>query len=325
MEILKGIKVVELGMYLPLPYTGAFLKKMGAKVIKIEQPKKGDPLLAIDSKIYGALNSEKEVVYLDLKDIKDINRIKKKLLTADIVLNGFRRGFLDKIGLGFGEISNKNKKIIYINLYGYSKNISLKDKAGHDLNFLALSGMFDHLKGWCKPLPIQVADMAGALWAIIGSLVMLKKREKEGKGGELELSLFSSLISFLPFFYFSKEDSDISKGLLYGESPFYNLYECSDGKLMAVGSLEEKFAKRLLEILKIEYNGNIFSEDNRIIIYDKLKRAFKSKKQDYFIKLFESEDICITPVFSKKEFFQFFKDALLRRDDLKEKVFFPIK
>ncbi len=325
MEILKGIKVVELGMYLPLPYTGAFLKKMGAKVIKIEQPKKGDPLLAIDSKIYRALNSEKEVIYLDLKDIKDINRIKKKLLTADIVLNGFRRGFLDKIGLGFGEISNKNKKIIYINLYGYSKNISLKDKAGHDLNFLALSGMFDHLKGWCKPLPIQVADMAGALWAIIGSLVMLKKREKEGKGGELELSLFSSLISFLPFFYFSKEDSAISKGLLYGESPFYNLYECSDGKLMAVGSLEEKFAKRLLEILKIEYNGNIFSEDNRIIIYDKLKKAFKSKKQDYFIKLFESEDICITPVFSKKEFFQFFKDGLLRRDDLKEKVFFPIK
>lgn len=325
MKILNDIKVVELAMYLPLPYAGAFLAQMGAVVTKIEQPKKGDPLKSIDASVYKMLNDNKKVIYLDLKSSKDLEELKKIILSADIVLNGFRRGFLEKIGLGFSEISKKNKKIIYINLFGYPKEISLRDKAGHDLNFLGLSGIFDLLKDFSKPLPTQIADMSGALWAIIGSFIMLEKRKKCRKGGELDLSLFSSLISFLPFFYFSDYNSQINKGLLYGENPFYNVYECKDGKLIAVGSLEEKFAKKLLEILKIRYDDNLISDKNRLVLQKKLKKIFRNNDQSYFVKLFEKEDICVTPVFSKEEFFDFLERNLKKDKNLNDFIVFPIK
>ncbi|MCX7991049.1 MAG: CoA transferase [Proteobacteria bacterium] len=325
MKILEDIKVVELAMYLPLPYAGAFIAKMGADVKKIEQPEKGDPLKGLDPSAYKALNGDKNIVYLDLKDKKDIKELKKIMFSSDIVLNGFRRGFLENLGLGFDDISKKNRKIIYINLYGYPEEISLKDKAGHDLNFLGLSGIFDHLKNFNKPLPVQIADMAGALWAIIGILLMLSRREKENRGGELDLSLFTSLISFMPFFYFSKKDGKIDRGLLYGLNPFYNVYECKDGKLMAVGSLEEKFARKLLEILKIKYNDNIFSDRNRDALYKKLKRVFRSKDQDFFIKLFEKEDICVTPVLSKEDFIKFLEKNLKKGTVIEDFLSFPIK
>lgn len=323
MKTFENLKIVEIAMYLPLPYAGSFFAEMGAKVIKIEQPEKGDPLKAIDSSVYKMLNERKDIVFLDLKKTKDLIDLKKIVMQADIVLNGFRRGFLEERGLGFCEVSKRNKKVIYVNLYGYPKEISLQNKAGHDLNFIGLSGIYDLLKEFKKPLPFQIADMAGALWAIIGSLIMLNKRERTKRGGELDLSLFTSILSFLPFFYFSDDTGSINKGLLYGENPFYNIYECKDGKLIAVGSLEEKFAKKLLEILKIKDEDNIFSA--KTDIKEKLKRVFKSKNRSYFIKLFEKEDICVTPVLTKSEFFDFLKKNLMREEKIRSFILFPIK
>lgn len=325
MKVLKEISVIELGMYLPLPYAGAFLSQIGATVTKVELPGKGDPMKELDDGIYTTLNKNKKIIYQNLKDEKDIKQIKEILNKADIVLNGFRRGFLDKLGLGYKEISKKNKGVIYINLYGYPKELSFKDKAGHDLNFLSLSGIFDWLSGYNRPLPIQIADMSGALWAIIGSLLMLNKRRETNKGGELDLSLFSSLLSFMPFFYFSEKGGKIEKGFFHGTNPFYNIYECKDGKLIAVGSVEEKFARKLLEILKIKYDDNIFLDIKEEYLSEKIKEAFKKKNQKFFLSLFEKEDICVSPVLSREEFYELLSKNGIKGENLSDFVIFPIK
>ncbi len=328
MDILKNLSVVELAMYLPLPYAGAFMAKIGANVFKVEMPGTGDPLKNIDNSAYKALNKDKKIIYKNLKDQNHINEVKELLLSSDLVLNGFRRGFLDKLGLGYKDISAINKKVIYINLYGYPKEMSIREKAGHDLNFLALSGILEELnrfQRFTKPLPLQVADMSGALWAIIASLLMLNRRYIEKAGGEIDLSLFSSLLSFMPFFYFSEKEGEIEKGLLSGGNPFYNIYRCKDGKMFALGCLEDKFARRLLQILKIEAHDDVLLGKKKRFYFKRLKEAFSTRERDYFVELFEKEDICVSPVMSKDEFFRFLRKNGIRKGDIRDFIAFPVK
>ncbi len=328
MKYLSNISVVELAMYLPLPYAGAFMAKMGAEVCKIEMPVKGDPLKSIDRGIYEFLNKDKKIIYKNLKDEEHIKDIKELILKSDVVLNGFRRGYLDKIGLGYKDISKVNKDIIYINLYGYPKEMNIKDKAGHDINFLALSGILDELnrfEKFTKPLPIQIADMSGALWAIIGTLLMLIKRKKEKLGGEIDMSLFSSLLSFMPFFYYAEAGGEIEKGLFSGSNPFYNIYRCKDGGLFALGCVEDKFTRRLLEIFNIKVAENLSPEKKKRLYFKELKRIFSSHNRAYFVKLFEKEDICVNPVINKNEFHRLMRKNIVKKRDTMNYMAFPIR
>jgi alpha-methylacyl-CoA racemase len=318
------LSVVELAMYLPLPYAGAFFANMGAKVTKIENPKGGDPLKSLDKRAYDTLNRKKKIRYFDLKNRDEIDKIRKLILEADIVLNGFRRGLLDKIGLGYSEIKEKNPGVIYINLAGYEKDMSIGGKAGHDLNFMGLSGIMPSFSGAQGPLPFQAADMSGALWAIIGALSMLNNRKTTGKGAELDLSLFRSALSFFPFFYFCEETGNIDKGLFRGKSACYNVYKCKDNKDIAVGSLEEKFFKRLLEILGIAFDGNRIDLNGQGKLINRVKKAFMSKASSYWLKKFEKEDICVSPVYNREEFYSFMEKEGVQKNTREDFLLFPV-
>jgi len=304
----EDLKILELAMYLPLPFTGSFFANAGAKVIKIEHPT-GDPLKSLDSEIYTVLNKKKHILYIDLKDNSKREEILSIIKEVDVVLNGFKPSFLKNYNLDYENIKLINPSIIYISLYAYEKNTPFENKAGHDLNFVSLSGIMSGSNMPPAPLPFQIADMAGALWGIIGTLYMLEKRRKTNIGGSLELSLFRSCLSLFPFFYFSQVNGLIEKGMLYGDYACYNVYRCRDGKFIAVGSLEEKFFKRLLELLNIEFDQTKFNTPEGQHFYKKiLEDKFLLHDRAYWVDYFKNEDICITPILEKKELFLLLKD-----------------
>lgn len=299
----ENLKVVELAMYLPLPYTGAFFANFGANVTKIEHPN-GDPLKNMDKKIYQTLNQKKQIKHLDIKDEAGQTKLRNILKDADIVLNGFKPNFLKKYNLNYESIKDINPSVIYISLFAYEKNTPFKNYAGHDLNFVSLSGIMESSKIEPKPFHFQMADMVGALWSIIGSFYMLEKRKKTGIGGKLDLSLFRACLSFFPFFYFSEEKGSINNGMLYGEYACYTVYKCKDDRYIAVGSIEEKFFKRLLNLLNINFDETkLYSEQEQKHLKELLQKKFITQSRDYWIDFFKNEDICITPVLEKTETF----------------------
>lgn len=321
--MLENLTIIELAMYLPLPYAGSFFAHAGANVIKVENPL-GDPMKNIDSNIYNVLNKQKKIKYLDLRNEKQREELKKLIKDADVVLNGFKPGFLENLGLDYNKIKEIAPQIIYISLAGYDKNLDIANKAGHDLNFISLSGIIGSLNEQPKPFNFQMADMTGALWAIIGTFFMLEKRRKFNRGDCLDLSLFRSLLSFFPFFYFSSPNGIIEKGGLSGEFACYNIYKCKDNKFFAIGCVEEKFFRRLLELLNIEYKNNtIYEEDKQKFYINKLQEKFLQQDRDYWISFFKNEDICVTPVIDKDEFFNFLKTSLWQ-DNLMDFLLFPI-
>lgn len=321
----ENLTVVELGMYLPLPYTGGFLSRLGAKVIKIEQPVTGDPLKDFDSTAYSYLNKGKEVLYLDLKNEDNRKKVYDILLSADVVLNGFRRGFLKKLELDYDAVKEKNPSCIYISLAGYEKDLKDADKAGHDLNFVAVSGIIHQFVEQGNLLPFQLADLAGALWAIIGVFYMLEKRRQTGEGGELDLSLFRSLLSMFPFFYAVSKEGYIEKGMFTGKFACYNIYTTKDGNKIAFGCIEKKFFKRALELLGLNYDEETlyeFAKQQQLI--EDISSVVKEKDITYWKTIFEKEDICVTPVYSKQEFYEYLKLQGISEKYLEKFLFSPI-
>lgn len=320
----EGFKIVELGMYLPLPYVGGFFANMGARVIKIEHPKSGDPLKEIDVSAYKYLNEKKEILYLDLKDSKKKEEMYKILLSADVVLDGFRRGFLSRLGFDYDEIKKTNPSCIYISLAGYERGLKDENKVGHDLNFVALSGIMQSFSGQNSPFPFQLADMAGALWAIIAVFYMLEKRRVTGEGGNCNLSLFRSLLSMFPFFYGASFGSDIDYGIFAGKFACYNFYETKDSKKLAFGCLEKKFFKRALEIIGVQFDEEKLYKRE---FQEELKRAIgnviKEKEAAYWNEVFEKEDICVTPVLDKEAFFNYL-NAQGVKNNIKDFLFSPL-
>ncbi|MCX7769838.1 MAG: CoA transferase [Proteobacteria bacterium] len=316
-------KIVELAMYLPLPYVGAFFANFGANVTKIEHPDGGDPLKNLDFNVYKTLNKKKHIEYLNIKDNNNKNKLLDIVSNADIVLNGFKPTFLKKYGLDYETVKQINPSIIYISLYAFEKNTPLENKAGHDLNFVSLSGIMNASKIVHTPFPFQMADMVGALWAIIGCLYMLEKRRISGSGGKIDLSLFRACLSFFPFFYFCEDNGKINEGLLYGNYACYNVYKCKDNRYIAVGSIEEKFFKRLLTLLDIVFDEkSLYKREEQQNLIKRLEDKFITQPSDYWIDFFKEEDICITPVLDKKEVLKMLSNWVIGRN-LEDFLLFP--
>ncbi|GAB4434480.1 MAG: CaiB/BaiF CoA-transferase family protein [bacterium] len=323
--MLKDLKIVELAMYLPLPYAGGVFAEMGAKVTKIESPVGGDPLKSFDISAYNYLNAKKEVLYLDLKNENDVKQIYELILDSDVVLNGFRRGFLKNKKLDYETLKEKNSSLIYISLAGYEKGLKDANKAGHDLNFVSLSGIMQNFAEEGRLFLFQLADMAGAFWAVIALFYMLEKRRSFGVGGEIDLSLFRSLLSFFPFFYGAGKGGGIETGIFTGSFACYNIYETKDNRKIAFGCIEKKFFKRALDLLELSYEEDkLYDSSYQEELRDKVRAAIKDKDYDYWMEIFGSEDICITPVLGKEDFYSYLKLQGVNEEALRDFLFSPI-
>jgi crotonobetainyl-CoA:carnitine CoA-transferase CaiB-like acyl-CoA transferase len=254
-EALRGIRVLDLSRLLPGPFLTMVLADMGADVVKIEDPRMGDYLRGMPplttfgmSGRYVAINRGKRSIALDLKVAAARDAFLKLVDRADVVVESFRPGVMDKLGIGYAALSARNPKIVVCSISGYGQTGPYVERAGHDLNYIALAGVLGMTgpTGGAPQMPgVQIADLAGgALWSATAILAALVGRERSGKGAHLDISMTEGALALLAA-EIGNLDCNVkpSRGTeaLNGALAVYGVYKCKDGRYVAVGALEPKF------------------------------------------------------------------------------------
>jgi crotonobetainyl-CoA:carnitine CoA-transferase CaiB-like acyl-CoA transferase len=253
-DALRGIRVLDLSRLLPGPYLTMVLADMGADVVKVEDPKLGDYLRAFPpgkggmSGRFLAINRGKRSLALDLKAAPARDAFLKMVEKADVVVESFRPGVMDKLGIGYAALAARNPKIIVCSISGFGQTGPYVERAGHDLNYIALAGVLAMTgpAGGAPQMPgVQIADLAGgALWGATAILGALVGRERNGKGAHLDISMTEGSLALL-----SAELGNLFCGanptrgteMLNGAGACYAIYRTKDDRYVSVGALEPKF------------------------------------------------------------------------------------
>ena len=323
-DCLHGLRVVDLTRNLPGPFATRLLADLGADIIKIE-PLNGDPARAF-GELFTALNHGKETQKVDFRDPAGIETIKAHLKDADVMLDSFRPEVLDGMGLDAKTLHAINPKLVMVSITGYgvadSDDITHNwaNKAGHDINFMAMSGVLDQLKtaDGDQAMPnIQFADLAGGSdTAVIALLAAVFSAQCTGKGRHVAVSMTHSLYQHLVMpkatgklvAGFSGKNPKPQHDFLGGLLPCYRLYKTADGRHMAVGSLELKFWQGLCEVLELpelktkHWQMGVMpntkdSQEAAQVVAD----TFASHDLAHWQQVFETADVCVTPVLTLEE------------------------
>lgn len=305
---LAGVRVLDLSTLLPGPLASLILAEAGADVVKIERPGLGDemrsyvPKFGESSANFAILNRGKRAFAVDLKDPAQRDQVLELAREADIVLEQFRPGVLDRLGLGYDDIKAANPSVIFCSITGYGQEGPRAVQAGHDLNYLAESGLLNTVvDATGKPaLPVTViADIAGGTYpAVINILLALWKREKAGVGSRISISMAHNLQT-LGYGYFASHQASgqwpiPGKELLTGGSPRYQIYTAADGRHIACAALEEKFWVRLLELMNLQHVTDDAGRESEVI--QTLAARFAEESAEFWGDLFAGEDVCTVVV-----------------------------
>lgn len=316
---LEGIRVLDLSRLLPGPYCSMMLGDLGAEVIKIEEPRVGDPTRhsppIIDgySAPFAQVNRNKKSIAIDLKQREGRELFMKLASTADCVLEQFRPGVVDRLGINYSAVAEVNPRIVYCSLSGFGQDGPHRERSGHDLNYLALSGVLGLTtdENGKPTIPgVQVADLAGGMIAAFGILAALMARERTGRGQYVDVSMYDVMMSMLPIpaaHHFAGKTIPVGgKYVLSGAYPFYNVYETSDSRFMTLGALEPKFwANFCIRIGREDLVSRQYdSGEQKQHLFEELATIFKSRSQAEWIELMRSADCCCEPVLSMTEAFE---------------------
>lgn len=316
---LSGIKILDLTRLLPGPLCTLHLADLGADVIKIEDTAAGDyarhapPMQKNMSTLFLALNRNKRSLVLDLSKEEGKKIFRKLSEKADVIVESFRPDVMKKFRLDYEEIKKINRKIIYCSITGYGHSGPNKNKAGHDLNFVAESGALHlpassrHAKNPSIP-NFQIADiLGGTLNAAMGILAAIIHRDKTGEGQFIDVSIFDGLLahSVIALSHLnSKETLGFdSSGMLCGDMHCYNIYETSDNRFLGLAALEYKFWQRFcMAANKPEWLSKhiSFGKESHEMA-EELSLFFRKKTLADWMEFFKDADCCISPVATLKE------------------------
>lgn len=314
---LHGIRILDLTRLLPGPFCSLMLADMGAQVIKVEDTTIGDylrwqpPMVGETQGLFFAvLNRNKQSIKLNLKPQEGKQIFAKLVESADVVLESFRPGRLDKLGVGYAAMREVNPRIIYCAISGYGQEGPYKDRAGHDLNYIALAGLLDLFgKKDGEPLmpPVQIADLTGAYLAAIGILAALVARATTGRGQFVDISMMDGvwpwLLSLLPRYWY--DGTLLRRGEIHlgGAMPCYNIYECKDGQWLTLGALEPQFWATFCKMVGredlMEHQRDTGADAEPT--FAALRELFKSKTRDEWLAFFADADVCIEPMLTAAE------------------------
>ncbi len=324
MGALKGIKVLDLSRMLPGPYCSMILADHGAEVIAVESRRfQGDGLFFND------LNRNKRHMSLDLKNSKGLEIFFKLAEKTDIIIEGFRPGVVKRLGVDYESVKKINPSIIYCSITGYGQSGPLANRVGHDINYLAQAGILD-LIGPADGAPtvpaVQLADIAGgSLQSVIGILMALYAREKhpERIGQYIDIAMTDGMIGFhaLPYFLVKQtgKAQKRSNTMLSHRYGCYNTYETADGRYVAIGAVENRFWKKLCEVLgKPEYGKAQYDENVREEIIAWLRETFLKKPLSKWDNLLSDLEVCYAPVQTMEEVFEdehFLERSLVIRNE----------
>ena len=303
---LHGIKVLEFSGIGPGPYCGMILADLGAEVIRLSRKdQKG-----IDNK-FDIHNRSKLSITADLKNPDTTNEILKLVENVDVVFEGFRPGVMEKLGLGPEECLSVNKSLIYGRMTGWGQDGPMSKQAGHDINYISLSGAL-HSMGRSSENPQAPLNLVGdygggGAQLAIGILSALIGSMKTGKGQVVDAAMIDGSLSLMSFFYSLKEmghwEDKRESNLLDGAAHFYDTYKCSDGKFLAIGSIEPQFYAILLNKLMID--DDRFNNHMDKSKWPELKQVIATnilqKTRDEWVEIFKGTDSCVTPVLDMSE------------------------
>jgi len=302
MTVLQGIRVVEMAGLAPVPFCGMLLSDFGAEVIRVDRTTRGFLPASPDD----PLARGKRSIRVDLKHPLGVAAVARLIERADVLLDSFRPGVLERLGLGPEPLMQRNPRLIYARLTGYGQTGPWSHKAGHDINYLSLSGALSQCgrQGQLPSPPANiVADFAGGgLFCAFGVLLAIIERLRSGKGQVIDSSMVEGTASLTTALHYLRGmgvwNDQRGTNLFDTGAPWYDVYEAADGGLMSVGALEPQFFASLLAVLEIDPDSigpqmdpSSWPEMRRVFA-----ERFRTRTRNEWLTAFESVDACVTPV-----------------------------
>ena len=314
---LSGLKVLDFSTLLPGPFASLYLADMGAEVIHIESATRPDlirlfpPYANGQATSHSYLNRNKQSITLDLKSPESIQLIHDKIAEFDIVLEQFRPGVMQRLGLDYASLAKINPRLIYCSITGYGQTGDYQQRAGHDINYLALSGIAGHSgrqAGGPPPLGIQVADVAGgSLHALVAILSAVIERQRSGLGQYIDISMTdcaATLNNMAASAVLAAQVPQYAEQSYLNGGTYYDYYETADGRYLSVGSLEPQFMQGLAQILNLpillEKVASLDPQE-RLQVKHAIQEKIKTQSFATWRQVFAQYDVCVEPVFTLDE------------------------
>jgi alpha-methylacyl-CoA racemase len=310
---LAGICVLDLTRLLPGPVCTLHLADLGADVIKIEDTGPGDYARGLGAPpgkvapVFAAINRNKRALRLDLKQKAGVDVFLRLVHKADVVVESFRPGVMDRLGVGYGQCRAVNPRIVYCAISGYGQTGPYRNLAGHDVNYCGYAGFIDQVgsEGGDPVIPnIQVADiLGGALVPAMGILAALLDAQRSGEGRFVDVAMTDGVLAHnyqaLAAMAATGKVKPRGEDFLSGGEPCYSVYRTADGRHMAVGALEKKFWDQVCEVLeRPDLKGSHWEKREKDARWAKkeMEKLFAEYPQSFWIAKFATYDCCVTPV-----------------------------
>jgi len=300
---LEGVRVVELAGIGPAPYACMLLSQLGADVLRVDRPggsRVGNPDLLADGR---------PTLTIDLKNPDDVATVLSLVEKADVLVEGFRPGVAERLGVGPEQCLAANPRLVYARMTGWGQDGPLADKVGHDINYAGIVGAIAAIgEPGRKPVPPMnlVADFGGgAMFCVTGILAALLERMTSGKGQVVDVAMVDGVASLLTMAWSMRTNGgwsdDRGSNLLDGGAPFYDTYECADGEYVAVGAIEEQFWTEVVDGLGIQDAPPRSDMSRWAELRKRMQEVFLTKTRDEWAELFADRPACVTPVLRLSE------------------------
>lgn len=307
---LAGLRVIEMASIGPGPFCCMLLADLGADVVRIDRTEASGLGLPVDTR-YEITGRGRRSVALDLKRPEGIEAALKLIETADILIEGWRPGVAERLGLGPADCHARNPRLVYGRMTGFGQTGPLADAAGHDLNYIALTGALHAIGGAGKPVPPLnlVGDYGGgALYLAFGVLAAIHERSRSGLGQVVDAAMVDGAASLMSIFNGLAgagrwNVNQRAANLLDGGAPYYDTYQTSDGRWVSIGAIEAKFFAELVQRLGLDPRFLKLQNDRREwpALRQAIEAAIKAKTRDEWCALLEGTDVCFAPVLTLDE------------------------
>ncbi|HKA55013.1 MAG TPA: CaiB/BaiF CoA-transferase family protein [Candidatus Binatia bacterium] len=310
MGVLSGYKVIEFAGIGPAPMCAMLLSDMGAEVLRIDRAEDANLGIPTDAK-YSVLNRGRRSVALDLKRKEGTGVALKLIERADALIEGFRPGVMERLGLGPEPCLARNPRLVYGRMTGWGQDGPLAHAAGHDINYIALTGALHSIgrKGEAPVPPLNlVGDFGGGgVYLALGVVGALLEAQKSGKGQVIDVAMIDGASSLMAAIYglraAGRWTDQRGENILDTGAHYYDVYETSDGKYVSVGSIEPKFYAELLHLAGLEHEELPRQNDRAAWpgLKERVAAIFRTKTREEWCRLMEGSEVCFAPVLSMQE------------------------
>src|SRR5437763_9784537 len=295
---LAGVRVLELAGIGPAPFICMLLAQLGADVLRVDRP--GGSRTGVTD----LLADGRREVTLDLKDADDVALVVRLAERADVLVEGFRPGVAERLGVGPDDCCQRNPRLVYARMTGWGQDGPLADTVGHDINYAGIAGAIGAIgEPGRKPVPPLnlVADFGGgAMFCVTGILAALLERERSGRGQVGDAAMVDGVTTLLTMFWAMRADGrwqdERGANILDGGAPFYDTYLCADGEYVAVGAIEEQFWQQVVAVLGLQDAPSRADVAQWPELRRRMADVFATKSRDEWADIFARRPACVTPV-----------------------------